>query len=142
MRNGFKTLFMAGALAALAGVNGVAQEALAIRAKVPFDFTVGNTSVAAGEYMVTRDAARNSMRITSVDTGAALQIVRLPAEKNTTGLRYALVFHRYGDRHFLREIWTGDTANGTRVPMSRAEKELMAAQAPAKTTIAAASSAQ
>ena len=33
-----------------------------------------------------------------------------------------LVFHRYGDKYYLREIWTAESSHGLECPKSRAEK--------------------
>jgi hypothetical protein len=138
MTSGMKKMLLAGAIAALAGGNAIAADTFAIKAKVPFDFMVGNQRVEAGEYIVAQDAARNSVRITSRETGAALVVLRHLAGDNPTGQPYALVFHKYGDRHFLREVWGGPAASGAQLPASRSEKEAMAANAPVKTTLTAA----
>jgi hypothetical protein len=132
-----KAVLLAGVVAALAGVNGVAAGGAAIRAKIPFEFMVGDRLVPAGEYLVTRDGARNAVQIVSLDSGAALAVSYLPTEKNRTGFRHAVLFHKYGDRHFLREVWTGETEVGVRLPISRAEKEQMSAHSPVKTTLTA-----
>jgi hypothetical protein len=42
-----------------------------------------------------------------------------------------LVFHRYGDRYVLREVWTG-TGTGRDLPEPRREKELAASASPGK----------
>ena len=137
MTSGMKKMLLAGAVAALVGGNAIAADTFAIKAKVPFDFMVGNHRVEAGEYIIAQDAARNSICITSRETGAALLVLRQPAGNNTTGQSFALVFNKYGDRHFLREVWGGPAAIGAQLPASRAEKEAMAASAPVKTTLTA-----
>jgi len=51
----------------------------------------------------------------------------------------SLVFDRYGDKYFLRQIWTAGETGGLECPKSRAEKESLEAknnQAPSSTELA------
>ena len=132
-----KTLWMVVAIAALMSVSAIADDTIAIKANVPFDFMVGNQSVPAGEYIFAQNGSWNMIQISSRDTRAALWVLRYPAGNNTTNLPYALVFHKYGNRHFLKQVWAGDGVIGVQLPTSRAEKEEMALRAPAKTTLVA-----
>jgi hypothetical protein len=137
MNSGMKKTLLAAAMAVLAGGSAIAADTFIIKAKVPFDFMVGNQRVEAGEYLIAHDAARNSVRITARETGVALLALRHPAGDNATGQPYALVFNKYGERHFLREIWGGPGVAGAQLPASRSEKEAMARRVPEKTTLTA-----
>jgi hypothetical protein len=57
---------------------------------------------------------------------------------NTAPTKGKLVFHRYGDKYYLREIWTAQNSNGFECPKSRAEKvsqsESLTAQNPSAPT--------
>ena len=57
--------------------------------------------------------------------------------KPATGV-YALVFHKYGDRHFLTQIRTGD---GTvyKLPKGKLEREMLARNQPIEEEILLAS---
>jgi hypothetical protein len=132
-----KTLWMVVAIAALMSVSATADDTIAIKANVPFDFMVGNQSVPAGEYVFAQNGSWNMIQISSWDMRTALRVLRYPAGNNTTNLPYALVFHKYGNRHFLKQVWAGDGVMGVQFPTSRAEKEEMALSAPAKTTLIA-----
>ena len=132
-----KTLWMVVAIAALMSVSAVADDTIAIKANIPFDFMVGNQSVPAGEYIFAQNGSWNMMQISSRDTQTALRLLRFPAGNNMTGSPYALVFNKYGNRHFLKQVWAGNGVIGVQLPTSRAEKEEMALRAPAKTTLVA-----
>ena len=50
-----------------------------------------------------------------------------------------LVFHRYGNRYFLAEVWASQSDSGYQVRRSRLERELAARHpAPESTIVAAA----
>jgi hypothetical protein len=110
--------------AAVASAN--AQLSNPIRAKVPFDFNVGDKKLAAGEYTFSRLSFLNAttMLISSVDSStrmfqltSAAQVLR-PKNEST------LVFHKYGDQYFLEQIWTGGEQEGTQLLESRGERTL------------------
>jgi hypothetical protein len=132
-----KTLWMVLAIAALMSVSAIADDTIAIKANVPFDFMVRNQSVPAGEYIFAQNGSWNMIQISSWDTRTALRVLRYPAGNNMTGFPYALVFNKYGNRYFLKQVWAGDRVMGVQLPTSRTEKEEMALSAPAKTTLIA-----
>ena len=132
-----KTLWMVVAIAALMSVGAIAGDTIAIRANVPFDFMVGNQRVPAGEYTFAQNGSWSSIQISSWDTRTTLRVLRFPAGNNTTSSPCALVFNKYGDRYFLKQVWAGTGVMGVQLPTSRTETEEMALSAPAKTTLIA-----
>ncbi|MBI4875055.1 MAG: hypothetical protein HY822_10530 [Acidobacteria bacterium] len=126
------------ALAALMSASAWAGDAVAIRASVPFDFMAGNQRVPAGEYVFAQDWFRRQLQIGSTDAKVTLSIVFNAGSYNRTGFASALVFDRYGDRYFLREVLAGENAVGARLPKSRAEKEEMVRNAPVQVRLTAA----
>ena len=132
-----KTLWMVLAIGALMSASAIAEDTIAIKANVPFDFMVGNQRVPAGEYTFAQNGSWNMLQISSWDTRTGLRVLRYPAGNNTTGFPYALVFNKYGNRYFLKQVWAGNGAMGVQLPTSRTEKEEMARSAPAKTTLIA-----
>jgi hypothetical protein len=94
----------------------------AIRVSVPFNFTVGKQTLAAGDYRV-------------AISGSLLQVSRLDGpgvstvSTNYTGgganqdLTPRLVFHCYGNRHFLSVAWIGERNMGHELFASSAELE-------------------
>jgi hypothetical protein len=71
---------------------------------VPFDFTAGETTLPAGAYVVRRAGA--SLGVLEVE-GAKQRVVLTSYEGMSGDSADAarLVFNRYGDRYFLREVW-------------------------------------
>jgi len=108
--------------AAVASAN--AQLSTPIRAKIPFDFTVGDKKLPAGEYTFSRLSFLNTttMLISSVDSSTHLFQSTFGAQVLTPKNESTLVFHKYGDQYFLEQIWTGGEQEGTQLPESRGER--------------------
>lgn len=109
--------------AAVASAN--AQLSIPVRAKIPFDFSVGDKKLEAGEYTFSRTSGFGDVRtmlVSSADSSTRIfqstseaQVLR-PKNEST------LVFHKYGDQYFLEQIWTGGEQEGTQLPESRDER--------------------
>jgi len=109
--------------AAVASAN--AQLSIPIRAKIPFDFSVGDKKLPAGEYTFSRLSGFSDNKVISVSgTDAKAHVfqsvfqdsVLTPKDEST------LVFHKYGDQYFLQQIWTSGEQEGAHVPESRGER--------------------
>ena len=110
------------AFAAFVLVTSAFAQTGAIRVSVPFDFTVGRQTLAAGDYRV-------------AISGSLLQVARIDGpgvstvSTNFTGgnpnqdMTSRLVFHCYGNRHFLSVAWIGETNQGHELYASAAELE-------------------
>jgi hypothetical protein len=111
--------------AAVASAN--AQLINPMRAKIPFDFSVGDKKLAAGEYTFSRlsgVANNNTMLVSSVDSSIRMFQSTLAAQVLTAKDESTLVFHRYGDQYFLEQIWTQGEQEGTELPESRSERTI------------------
>ncbi len=111
--------------AAVASAN--AQLSIPIRAKIPFDFSVGDKKLAAGEYTFSRLSGFSDskmMSVSSVDASTRMFQSTLGAQVLTPKNESTLVFHRYGDQYFLEQIWTSGEQEGTQVPESRSERTI------------------
>ncbi len=109
--------------AAVASAN--AQLSTPIRAKIPFDFTVGDKKLGAGEYTFSRLSGfgdSKEMLISSVDASTRVFQSTFGAQVVTPKNESTLVFHKYGDQYFLEQIWTGGEQEGTQLPESRDER--------------------
>jgi hypothetical protein len=109
--------------AAVASAN--AQLSNPIRAKIPFDFNVGDKKLPAGEYTFSRVSGFSDSKAMSVSSADASTHVfqstfeaRILTAKNDT----TLVFDKYGDQYFLKQIFLGGEQEGTQVPESRSER--------------------
>jgi hypothetical protein len=94
-----------------------------LRANIPFDFVVGDKTLAAGEYsvgQVTQDDSGIAVRSTESKQSAMrlTSTVQAPAPK-TRGM---LIFHRYGSSYYLAQIWTAGSAEGREILKSKAER--------------------
>jgi hypothetical protein len=108
--------------------------------QVPFPFMVGNKHVPAGELTVER--ARNNTRtllIRNFDAKLGLFIAATPDVAKRPSDRYALVFHKYGDKAFLAGIKLAGDRTIYHIPEGRAEAELRAQNATATEEILLAS---
>jgi hypothetical protein len=102
-----------------------AQTAARMKASVPFDFHVGQQTFPAGEYLVERvgrQTIQESLLISSPD-GKHSALVRtspLTGAKGNEGA--SLVFYRYGDVSFLRQVRGVESDLSLQLPASRDER--------------------
>lgn len=108
--------------AAVVSANG--QSANRIVANIPFEFVVGGESMPSGKYSV-NDATTNgsAILVRSADAkSSAIRLTNAVQEKARTNSR--LVFHRYGQRYFLAEVWKGGDSLGRQLLKSRQERAI------------------
>jgi hypothetical protein len=93
-----------------------------VRANVPFDFAVGSKVLPAGRYTFFTEP-NDTVVIRSTDYKAT---VLSRTEETSSGRSYAshLVFDRYGDHYFLREIRCPSIAMNVELPPSKLEKQV------------------
>jgi hypothetical protein len=94
---------------------------------VPFDFTVGQQTMPAGEYVVTllgRDSNSPIILIKSGDGRASRILQMTPVEARRARESATLVFNRHGGRHFLAQVWTPAERAGLKVRKSPAERRM------------------
>lgn len=111
---------------AAAVASASAQSFTAIRANIPFDFTVGGKTLPAGNYTVQRgnSSSAETLLIRSVDGKAGAFGLTNAVQARTPSVQTKLIFHRYGNTYFLSEVWTDGDGIGRRLPESRSEREL------------------
>jgi hypothetical protein len=98
-----------------------------IRAKIPFDFNVGERKLPAGEYRFSRQSGISDsgfMLVSSVDSKTRVFQSTLHAQVVTPKDQSILVFHKYGDQYFLEQVWSGGEQEGTQLPESRNERTI------------------
>ena len=127
MRNrSYRFLAVAGLLLS-AGVVLQAQS-FVLRANIPFEFSAGNTVLPAGDYMLIRDissGARDALAIVSGDhTTTYLFTVQIGGGAANKKSDSTLLFQRYGDRHFLSQVWVSGDNIGQKTLLSKTEREL------------------
>jgi len=103
-------------------------------ANVPFEFSVGYKALPAGSYSVQSVvSAGDGLLIQSTDgkmSALRLSEATQPIKEKSQA---RLVFHRYGERYFLAEVWNGVDNTGRQLTKSQEERaianELMLASA-------------
>ncbi len=92
-----------------------------IQADVPFDFIVGNRTMPAGEYSLALNGS-GALRVsqTSGNEITGITAVQVAGSVDPTP---RLLFHRYGARHYLVEVWLGEMSMSHRLFTSPAELE-------------------
>lgn len=96
----------------------------AVRADVPFDFSVGSRHLPAGSYQFSTAFARSSHAIFIRNANQQIVTLSITGEAGSfPGNSSRLVFHKYGDHYFLREIRCPTTALNVDFPQSRQEEQ-------------------
>jgi|SRR5215470_2548410 len=108
-----------------------------IEANVPFDFMVGDTLFPAGQYTVGPIAEQTTLVIKSVKDTRSKFMISQAAVANKPQETSKLVFHKYGDRYILSQIWVQGESRGRELPRTRLEKELASAAQRDSVTIVA-----
>jgi hypothetical protein len=102
-----------------------AQSAQKVVADVPFDFSVGYKTLPAGEYSVqTIASAGDGLLIRSADGKTSALRLSEPTEKAKDKSHARLVFHRYGERYFLAQVWSGSNNTGRQLMKSQEESAI------------------
>ncbi len=103
-----------------------AQSSTMAEVTIPFAFQASTQVLPAGTYRVVSQSDHLIRIQGHGSTGAFL--MTHDATKATAPDHGSLVFDRYGDKYYLRQIWTAGDRNGLECPKSRAEKESQVAQ--------------
>ena len=117
------------ALATLGVVNSAKAQNHEIRVTIPFDFTFGRVLLPAGDYTIN---SPNQITVV-VDNGKqnAAVLRSAPADDDRTGVD-KLVFQRYGNQYFLRQIRCSTVHLNLQFPASKPEKKAQLQQAAVK----------
>jgi len=97
-------------------------------AQVPFEFTVANHVVPAGDWLVqwALPNTKGTVQIRNLSGKEGLFVPVLPDEAPKARKDCALVFHRYGQLYFLAGIATTGSHTIYRLRETKAEAELRA----------------
>lgn len=109
------------AVAAFATVAPIQAQEVHLIAHVPFDFTLGNANLPRDTYNLTRMTGHPEMVVVrGTRKSAFVRTDEVRVADN--GAATSLVFHRYGDQYFLRQIrWEGSSRLD--LPETNAERE-------------------
>lgn len=90
------------------GVWSANGQSLALKAKIPFEFTVGGKVLPAGQYEFTTEKNSAVVRVKNPVKNTAVVvpvITRLAGEEHTTPQDSHFVFDTVGNTRILSEIW-------------------------------------
>ncbi len=93
---------------------------------IPFNFIVGQKTLPAGEYTVEpyrRDYDKVWL-VQSRDGRTSALVITMPMQFSDTQEETKLVFHKYGDQHFLAQLFLAGGNSGRGLIMPRQENEL------------------
>src|SRR5215831_18530339 len=106
-------------------VNVPFANAQSTKATVPFDFAIDGKTMPAGTYSVS-EIGDAEIRVANSESSAVV-LMRGQREERLTYQSAKLVFHKYGDKYFLAEVWNGAGNTGLQIPTSKMEQEMRVA---------------
>lgn len=127
-KQALKAVTMLVSIIALALMTAVVSNAQArdaqLKANIPFDFVVGDKTLAAGEYMVGQPTsiAADAIMIRSVDGHQNAVRLSNTVSAKAPKERAMLIFNRYGENYYLAQVWTPGSAEGHTLLKSKAER--------------------
>lgn len=117
------------ALFAATGILGVGS-ALAqdsqLRATVPFNFTVANKQLPSGSYTILR--VHNDLIAIRSQDGNHSVLSTAYSDSSQFANSAKLVFHRFGDQYFLREVVGGSGVVSVNLPLTKSEERARSQQ--------------
>jgi hypothetical protein len=114
--------------AALTIVPANAQSGSRALANIPYEFSVGNTTLRAGTYTV--EQLESGIIALSSEDGKEHQFaMTFPSDADQQSQESRLVFIRYGSEVFLKRVFISGNENSYELPESSREREIIKNQA-------------
>ena len=143
-KQALKAVTMLVSIIALAFMTAVVSNAQStsqkLRANIPFDFVVGDKTLAAGQYTVGAITSTSNDGIMVRSTRGGHSAIRLShtVQANAPKSRAMLMFRRYGNSYYLAQVWTPGSAEGREILKSKTERaaESELAKNPANNNVA------
>ena len=97
---------------------------MSIRATIPFEFSVGDKILPAGEYRIQQVNASSDLAMLQVTSanGEARVLIRVQSIRADRTSRTALVFNRYGSSYFLSTLAIEGATDAWQTLKSHAER--------------------
>lgn len=90
------------------------------RVNIPFAFSVGGTTLAAGDYNISPNGEKG-IAIQNGSGKTAVIALTNAVSPDTNARAPKLVFHRYGDQYFLAQTWLRTSDTGRQLFVSAEE---------------------
>jgi hypothetical protein len=101
-------------------------QTIRMKADVPFEFIVNGSTLPPGQYTIqsfgTADGRTLLLRSPDKNEKASVNSIDVEAMKSARDTK--LIFHRYGNRYFLSQVWVAGNDRGHELPKSHRESEL------------------
>ena len=120
-----KTLLLFAAALTLFMITAASAQTIHMNADIPFNFILNGATLPAGEYSVTSmDVRGQVLSISDLKSHHNNLIMSNSCRSLKAATKTKLVFHRYGDRYFLKQIWVAGNNAGRELATSRREEEV------------------
>ena len=96
---------------------------------IPFDFTVNNRLIEAGDYSMER-VAHDVLMIRDRAGRPVTSILTIPTTRKRIPEKSELLFNRYGSDYFLSKAFWAGNSSGQELPKSKPELQLASKQKP------------
>jgi hypothetical protein len=106
-----------------------------IKVNVPFQFSVGERSLPAGEYLISAVQPERTIRIRSVHGTSSAILAVMPLYKVRPAEKTCLKFHHYNGAYFLAEVETAGQDVSRTLPKGKLEMEIARKDATPESTI-------
>src|ERR1041385_2664659 len=96
-----------------------------VRVNIPFEFTVADETLPAGDYYIYRTQQYSSDNVLTISTvdGRVLAVQLTNGVQTLTPKKQGvLVFNRYGNKHFLSQVWIAGSNTGRAFLPARSEQ--------------------
>ena len=110
------------ALASLVTAGSAVAQGPAVKATVPFDFAVGNSHLPAGTYTISSADPRSSTGLMIRSDSGKISVLTTAIADGKQSKTGKLVFDKYGDKYFMREILCSNADMNLELPVSKTEK--------------------
>ncbi len=91
---------------------------------IPFAFHTAMQTLPAGTYRIERESAY-LIELKGADSKGSSFVLTHDVIQNKAPNHGSVVFERYGDTYYLRQVWTAGNNTGSECPKGRAEKASM-----------------
>jgi len=122
---GMTMLLLVVALAFVSAVVSANAQSSSARADIPFEFAVGSKTLSAGQYNISAaNATGDVVKVSGRDTNETAMRLTIGLTNGARADKSKLVFHRYGNRYFLTEVWNAGEKDGRQLMKSKEEKAI------------------
>lgn len=119
-----RVLTMFGFLMSLTAATAFAQTKPAVKVNIPFQFSVANRTLPAGEYTLTeRSGAGQAVIVRNNENHAVVFAMTRSASVKEEANKPMLVFRRYGNQYFLAQVVGGGGTDAQELIQTRAERQ-------------------